>query len=175
MDAHFENVILFDAVRSNWQKIRTTELDGKTIKLQIWDTAGQERFRTITSSYYRGAHGIIVVYDVTDAESFRNVQQWLHEIDRNSGESTRKLLVGNKADLDSRRMVTTAQGKEFADGMGIDFLETSAKTSQNVEQAFLSMAAQIKAKMMRQPQAPPAPTPPVSLQGQQVKAKSNCC
>jgi len=81
-----------------FQKIRTVELDGKTIKLQIvrfslmllflvicfsqWDTAGQERFRTITSSYYRGAHGIIVVYDVTDAESFNNVKQWLHEIDR---------------------------------------------------------------------------------------------
>jgi Ras-related protein Rab-1A len=64
------------------QKIRTIELDGKTIKLQIWDTAGQERFRTITSSYYRGAHGIIVVYDVTDQESFNNVKQWLHEIDR---------------------------------------------------------------------------------------------
>ncbi|CAN0244541.1 unnamed protein product, partial [Scytosiphon promiscuus] len=63
-------------------KIRTIELDSKTIKLQIWDTAGQERFRTITSSYYRGAHGIIVVYDVTDKESFNNVKQWLHEIDR---------------------------------------------------------------------------------------------
>ena len=64
------------------QKIRTIQLDGKTIKLQIWDTAGQERFRTITSSYYRGAHGIIVVYDTTEAETFNNVKQWLHEIDR---------------------------------------------------------------------------------------------
>ncbi len=65
-----------------FQKIRTIDLDAKTIKLQIWDTAGQERFRTITSSYYRGAHGIIVVYDTTDLESFNNVKQWLHEIDR---------------------------------------------------------------------------------------------
>jgi Ras-related protein Rab-1A len=65
-----------------YQKIRTIDLDAKTIKLQIWDTAGQERFRTITSSYYRGAHGIIVVYDTTDLESFNNVKQWLHEIDR---------------------------------------------------------------------------------------------
>merc|ERR1712097_226907 len=83
-------------------KIRTVELEGKTIKLQIWDTAGQERFRTITSSYYRGAHGIIVVYDVTDQESFNNVKQWLHEIDRYACENVNKLLVGNKSDLTSK-------------------------------------------------------------------------
>uniref|UniRef100_A0A0M3ICE7 Ras-related protein Rab-1A n=1 Tax=Ascaris lumbricoides TaxID=6252 RepID=A0A0M3ICE7_ASCLU len=86
-------------------KIRTIELDGKTIKLQIWDTAGQERFRTITSSYYRGAHGIIVVYDITDQESFNNVKQWLQEIDRYACENVNKLLVGNKCDLTSKRAV----------------------------------------------------------------------
>ena len=109
------------------QKIRTIEQDGKTIKLQIWDTAGQERFRTITSSYYRGAHGIIVVYDVTDIESFNNVKQWLHEIDRYACENVNKLLVGNKSDLTTKRAVTTEQAKEFADSLGIEFLETSAK------------------------------------------------
>ena len=92
-------------------KIRTVELDGKVIKLQIWDTAGQERFRTITSSYYRGAHGIIVVYDVTDAESFANVKQWLAEIDRYANESVNKLLVGNKSDLASKRAVDYATAK----------------------------------------------------------------
>ena len=137
-------------------KIRTIELDGKTIKLQIWDTAGQERFRTITSSYYRGAHGIIVVYDVTDNESFTNVKQWLHEIDRYACENVNKLLVGNKIDLataNKRRVVTTEQGKEFADGLGVEFLETSAKTRINVEQAFMTMASQIKARMKAQPTA----------------------
>ena len=158
-----------------WQKIRTIELDGKTIKLQIWDTAGQERFRTITSSYYRGAHGIIVVYDVTDNESFNNVKQWLHEIDRYACENVNKLLVGNKCDLEGKRVVSTEQGKEFADGLGIEFLETSAKTSTNVEQAFLTMASQIKARMKNQPSAAPATKPGVSLRSQQVKKESGCC
>ena len=93
------------------QKIRTIELEGKTIKLQIWDTAGQERFRTITSSYYRGAHGIIVVYDCTDQESFGNVKQWLQEIDRYAAENVNKLLVGNKCDLASSKVVDFATAK----------------------------------------------------------------
>jgi len=87
------------------------DLDGKTVKLQIWDTAGQERFRTITSSYYRGAHGIIIVYDITDAESFTNVKTWLTEIDRYASEGVNKLLVGNKSDMTAKRAVeyTTAK------------------------------------------------------------------
>jgi len=125
-------------------KIRTIELDGKTIKLQIWDTAGQERFRTITSSYYRGAHGIIVVYDVTDQESFNNVKQWLQEIDRYASENVNKLLVGNKCDLTNKKVVDYTSAKEYADQLGIPFLETSAKNATNVEQAFMTMAAEIK-------------------------------
>lgn len=109
-----------------------------------WDTAGQERFRTITSSYYRGAHGIIVVYDVTEADSFQNVKQWLQEIDRYATEGVNKLLVGNKSDLADKRAVDFSTAKEFADSLDIPFLETSAKDSTNVEQAFLTMAKQIK-------------------------------
>jgi len=128
-------------------KIRTIELNGKTIKLQIWDTAGQERFRTITSSYYRGAHGIIVVYDVTDQVSFNNVKQWLQEIDRYACENVNKLLVGNKSDLVTKKVVDMNTAKEFADGLGIPFLETSAKNATNVEQAFILMATEIKNRM----------------------------
>ncbi|KAH9842835.1 GTP-binding protein ypt1 [Rhodofomes roseus] len=128
-------------------KIRTIELEGKTVKLQIWDTAGQERFRTITSSYYRGAHGIIVVYDVTDNDTFTNVKQWLQEIDRYASEGVNKLLVGNKSDLTSKKVVEYSAAKEFADQLNIPFLETSAKNATNVEQAFLTMAKQIKDRM----------------------------
>ncbi|OSX65177.1 hypothetical protein POSPLADRAFT_1038965 [Postia placenta MAD-698-R-SB12] len=128
-------------------KIRTIELEGKTVKLQIWDTAGQERFRTITSSYYRGAHGIIVVYDVTDNDTFSNVKQWLQEIDRYASEGVNKLLVGNKSDLTSKKVVEYSAAKEFADQLNIPFLETSAKNATNVEQAFLTMAKQIKDRM----------------------------
>ncbi|KAJ2851797.1 ras GTPase [Coemansia brasiliensis] len=128
-------------------KIRTIELDGKVVKLQIWDTAGQERFRTITSSYYRGAHGIIVVYDVTDTETFSNVKQWLQEIDRYASEGVNKLLVGNKSDLEDKRAVDFTEAQEFAKSLNISFLETSAKDSTNVENAFLTMAKQIKDRM----------------------------
>ncbi|KRH06047.1 hypothetical protein GLYMA_16G001700v4 [Glycine max] len=129
-------------------KIRTVELEGKTVKLQIWDTAGQERFRTITSSYYRGAHGIIIVYDVTEMESFNNVKQWLNEIDRYANDSVCKLLVGNKSDLVDNKVVDSLTAKAFADELGIPFLETSAKDSINVEQAFLTMTAEIKKKYL---------------------------
>merc|ERR1711971_1188326 len=116
-------------------------------KLQIWDTAGQERFRTITSSYYRGAHGIIVVYDVTDKESFNNVRHWMQEIDKYAADGVNKLLVGNKCDLSSKKVVSFDEAKELADSMGVQFMETSAKNAQNVEQAFVSMAGQIKSRL----------------------------
>lgn len=157
-------------------KIRTVEIDTKTIKLQIWDTAGQERFRTITSSYYRGAHGIIVVYDVTDADSFNNVKQWLHEIDRYASENVNKLLVGNKSDLVAKRAVTFEQGQEFANSLGIEFVETSAKNSTNVEKAFMVMSAQIKSRMKTQPQGEKAKGNKLSA-GQSVGGdkKGGCC
>jgi len=158
-------------------KIRTVELEGKTIKLQIWDTAGQERFRTITSSYYRGAHGIIVVYDVTDPESFNNVKQWLHEIDRYANENVNKLLVGNKSDLTAKKQVDTATAQAFADEIGIPFLETSAKNATNVEQAFMTMAAEIKNRMASQPAMSTGPRSTVTPgRGQAVNQnKGGCC
>ncbi|KAF6214504.1 hypothetical protein GE061_009247 [Apolygus lucorum] len=128
-------------------KIRTIQLDDKIIKLQIWDTAGQERFRTITSSYYRGAHGIIVVYDMTDAESFASLKNWLEEVDRFACPNVSKLLVGNKFDLTSKRAVDVETAESFSEEQGIPFIETSAKNNVNVENAFMRMATEIKERI----------------------------
>ncbi|CAR25406.1 GTP-binding protein YPT1 [Lachancea thermotolerans] len=159
-------------------KIKTVELDGKTVKLQIWDTAGQERFRTITSSYYRGAHGIIIVYDVTDHDSFNDVKMWLQEIDRYATAGVLKLMVGNKSDLQDKRMVEYDVAKEFADSLQIPFLETSALDSSNVEEAFLTMAKQIKESMAQQHKdtGKKDDKANVNLKGQSLSnASGGCC
>jgi Ras-related protein Rab-1A len=124
-------------------RFRTITIEKKTVKLQIWDTAGQERFRTITSAYYRGADGIIMVYDVTNQDSFEHVEEWLSEVDRYANENTAKLLIGNKADLLDQKQVSEETARRFAEKLNIPFLETSAKTSTNVDAAFLTMAKEL--------------------------------
>jgi len=152
-------------------KIRTIKLDGKSVKLQIWDTAGQEKFRTITSSYYRGAHGIIVAYDVTDEASFNHVNNWLQEIDKytvGGGVNVNKLLVATKTDLTTSRVVDEERGKKCADELHLSFVETSAKTGDKVEQAFLTMAREIKDKLYpngRNPDSKTKPDEKVNLGG----------
>uniref|UniRef100_H3CBZ9 small monomeric GTPase n=1 Tax=Tetraodon nigroviridis TaxID=99883 RepID=H3CBZ9_TETNG len=128
-------------------KIRTVDMDGKTVKLQIWDTAGQERFRTITSSYYRGAHGIVLVYDVTEQASFDNVRLWMDEIERYACEDVSRLLVGNKSDLLAQKVVDAAAAQDLASCLKIPFLETSAKNSENVEKVFLTLASDIHRRL----------------------------
>jgi Ras-related protein Rab-1A len=127
-------------------KIRKLDVEGKSVKLQIWDTAGQERFRTITKSYYRGSNGIVVVYDITDRESFDQVQHWMSEIDAHASSDVCRLLVGNKADLNDKRAVKTDEGAALARQFGIPFLETSAKDASNVETMFTTMAGAMKKK-----------------------------
>ncbi|KAG0048686.1 GTP-binding protein [Gryganskiella cystojenkinii] len=129
-------------------KIRTIELDGKRIKLQIWDTAGQERFRTITTAYYRGAMGILLVYDVTDERSFSNIRNWFSNIEQHASEGVNKILIGNKCDMPDKKVITKDQGQALADEFGIKFLETSAKSNICVEEAFFSLARDIKKRMI---------------------------
>lgn len=159
-------------------RFRTVKIDNKTVKLQIWDTAGQERFRTITSAYYRGADGIIMVYDVTSQDSFDHVNDWLKEVNRYAAEGTCKLLVGNKSDKSTDRVVATEQAKEYADDIGVPFLETSAKSASNVEEAFLTMAGElIKQRVARGQNGREEEKEKVELGGGQ-RAKQvleNCC
>ena len=124
-------------------KIKTLDIESKSVKLQIWDTAGEERFRNIVSSYYRGAHGIMMVYDITDLEIFENLNSWLNEIANNDSEHVFKILVGNKCDMEKDRKVTYQQGEEFAKEHKMFFFETSAKDSINVQEAFETMTKEI--------------------------------
>ncbi|RVE62080.1 hypothetical protein OJAV_G00177280 [Oryzias javanicus] len=128
-------------------KIRTIELDGKKIKLQIWDTAGQERFRTITTAYYRGAMGIMLVYDITNEKSFDNIKNWIRNIEEHASSDVEKMVLGNKCDINDKRQVTKMGGEKLALEYGIKFMETSAKSNINVENAFLTLARDIKTKM----------------------------
>jgi len=125
-------------------KIRTLDSDDKVCKLQIWDTAGQERFKTITSSYYKGAHGIIVIYDITDRDSFNSVHTWMSEVEKYTNDNITRILVGNKTDLEEKRAVSVEEGQEMANHYCVRFLETSAKECKNVDQAFQLMTREIK-------------------------------
>ena len=117
-------------------KVKTSELENKKIKMQIWDTAGQERFRNVISSYFRGAHGILLIYDVTNRDSFKNLESWLIEIEKNASENVLKILIGNKNDLVDEKEIKTEEGEAFAKRNGMQFIETSAKMNTNVTEAF---------------------------------------
>ena len=108
---------------------RMVSIDDKQIKLQIWDTAGQESFRSITRSYYRGAAGALLVYDVTRRDTFEHLASWLEDAKQHANPNMTIMLVGNKADLEHRRAVAKEEGAAFAEEHGLLFLETSAKTS----------------------------------------------
>ena len=143
--------------------------------MQIWDTAGQEKFRTITSSYYKGAHGIIVVYDITDKTSFDNIESWFKEIEKYASENVNKIMIGNKADLNDSRAVSTEQGQELAKTLGVQFMETSAKESFNVSEAFTIMAQEIKSKIAASAKVQNKVRTEKLVPGNVIKQKKNCC
>ena len=120
------------------------EIDGCTLKLQLWDTAGHERFRAITRSYYRNAVGVLLVFDITDQNSFSRLPEWIEDILQSSKpHSPVFVLVGNKSDLDKEREILSRDAQQFADERGMDYIETSARTGSNTEKVFSKLAQKI--------------------------------
>ena len=115
---------------------KTISINGKSVKIQIWDTAGQEAFQAITRTYYKGAIGALLVYDITRKETFVHVTKWLEEVRNNSSKTITVILIGNKKDLEDKRQVSYEEGEAFAKENGLMFLETSAKTAYNVVESF---------------------------------------
>ena len=155
------------------------QLNGKNVTLQIWDPAGQERFKNITASYYRGGNGILVVYDITDRESFNNLNSWLIEIEKSANKNVYKMLIGNKCDVEEKRAVTYQEGKDFADSNGMKFIETSAKTCQQVNEAFETLTQEIiklnanKDKVLQEPKKKEKVL--LSSNATDINKKKNCC
>ena len=122
---------------------RTLVIQHKSVKAQIWDTAGQERYRAVTSAYYRGAVGAMLVYDITRRQSFDHIPRWLEELRSHADKNIVIILIGNKSDLEDQRAVPTEDAKEFAEKEGLFFLETSALEATNVETAFMTVLTEI--------------------------------
>jgi small GTP-binding protein len=139
---------------------KTLEIEGKTVKAQIWDTAGQERYRAITSAYYRGAIGALLLYDVSASLTFQSLSRWLQELRDNADNNIVVMLVGNKCDLQEQRAVSSEEGISFAKSEGLLFIETSAMESTNVQEAFTRLIAEIVHRLsktdMSRKQAGPA-------------------
>lgn len=164
---------------------RMITIDNRQIKLQIWDTAGQESFRSITRSYYRGAAGALLVYDITRRETFNHLTRWLEEARQNANQSMVIMLIGNKSDLDHRRQVSKEEGENFAREHGLIFLETSAKTAANVEEAFINTAQKIYENIQSGVydvtneahgiKVGMAASPPVNLAKKQPESDGKCC
>ena len=116
---------------------------GKNIKLQIWDTAGQDRFRAITKNYYKGSHGIILIYDVTNVQTFENVKQWVSQIREEASANVIIYIAGNKIDMEEERKVNKEEGEKLAEELGFPFVETSAKSGININETFEDLVERI--------------------------------
>jgi Ras-related protein Rab-8A len=157
-------------------KIKNIDVEGTRIKLQIWDTAGQERFRTITTSYFRGAQGILLVYDVTDRRSFESIRNWISQIQQHADVHVNKILVGNKCDMLDEKVVSTEEGQKLAKEFGIDFWECSAKNDINVDDSFIGIAKSVKDRLVAEGQGGPSPAKgSVKISTGPGAATKKCC
>ena len=155
-------------------KVKTIKINDSLIKLQIWDTAGQERFKAIMTAYYRGATGIFLVYDITNQKSFDNVKSWLHNIKTNNPEVISVTLIGNKSDLENKRIISTDAGKKFAKENDLDFYETSAKNSDNIEQIFTTASKKLLLNIIKSTKTSQTITNKTIIK-EEVKPRGKCC
>ncbi|XP_035606941.1 ras-related protein Rab-26 isoform X1 [Oncorhynchus keta] len=133
---------------------KVLNIDALKVKLQIWDTAGQERFRSVTHAYYRDAHALLLLYDVTNKASFDNIKAWLTEIHEYAQQDVVLMLLGNKADATHERVVKREEGEKLAKEFSVPFMETSAKSGLNVELAFTAVARELKHRSLKEPDEP---------------------
>ncbi|TYI37994.1 hypothetical protein ES332_A03G254400v1 [Gossypium tomentosum] len=161
---------------------RTLQVEGRTVKAQIWDTAGQERYRAITSAYYRGALGALLVYDVTKPTTFENVSRWLKELRDHADSNIVIMLIGNKTDLKHLRAVSTEDGQSYAEKEGLSFIETSALEAINVEKAFQTILSEIYRIMSKKSLSSNDPAPASIKEGKTIavgapdaNTKKACC
>ena len=115
---------------------RNVIVENKKIKAQVWDTAGQERYRAITPAFYRGAVGALIIYDITNKDTFKDTKLWMNEIRDHSDDKLAVILVGNKSDLANKRQVSVKEATKYAKSLGVGFMETSALTAENIDTAF---------------------------------------
>ena len=156
-------------------KVKSLQIDNKRVKMQIWDTAGQERFRNVISSYFKGAHGILLIYDITARDSFKELENWLGEVERNATPQVLKILIGNKCDLEEKRQITKDEGEAFAIRNGMQFIETSAKINTNVNEAFEALAKiMVESSNKRNVIKPEKKTIKVD-KGADLNTKKKCC
>ncbi|XP_041473861.1 ras-related protein Rab-37-like [Lytechinus variegatus] len=152
---------------------KVVDIDGAKVKLQIWDTAGQERFRSVTHAYYRDAHALLLLFDVTNRQSFENIRAWVGEIHEYANDDVVVMLLGNKADMTSERAVKREEAEKLGRDNSIPYMETSAKTGLNVDLAFIAVAKDLKMKKTRRPNDPKFNVR--EFVEQQKQTPSGCC
>ena len=159
-------------------KVKTMNIGDKTVKMQIWDTAGQERFRNVVASYFRGSNGILLIYDVTNRDSFKNLDNWLEVIENNASDNVLKILIGNKVDLVDDIEIKKEEGQQFANRYNMQFIETSAKLDTNVSEAFETLAKlmiEFNSKQVPLTQKKTDNKKLSSSAGKDLNAKKGCC
>ena len=153
-------------------RVKTMTLkSGKVVKLQIWDTAGQDRFRAITKNYYKGANGIILIYDVTSIQTYENVKNWITQIREEASPNVIIYIAGNKIDLEEERKIKTEEGQKLAEELGLPFFETSAKTGVNINESFEDLVEKIDVVYSKLEEK----TGGNKVKVYQAKTKKGCC